>query len=168
MPTHLPRASRSERKAACCHRLPLTAAQGMPVVAEADDAAADLRFAAAAAGGAEAVNLGVARAKGETKEEKKARKEAVKLQVLRCLRTFLVLRARACSLSSSPSILPPISSGQPTARQKSSSKKRALSFISSAPLLPASLSHPMPPCLRYTSETGRRAPVGAKQSILPV
>ena len=32
-------------------------------------------------GGGEAVNLGVARTKGETKEEKKARKEAVKQQV---------------------------------------------------------------------------------------
>jgi len=67
------------------------------VVAEADDAAADLRFAAAAAGGAEAVNLGVARAKGETKEEKKARKEAVKLQVL-ALPPYFPRLARACML----------------------------------------------------------------------
>ncbi len=36
---------------------------------------------AAAAGVGEAVNLGVARTKGETKEEKKARKEAVKQPV---------------------------------------------------------------------------------------
>jgi hypothetical protein len=57
----------------------VTALQGMPIVVEADDAPA-VSFSAAAGGG-EAVNLGVARAKGESKEEKKARKEAVKLQV---------------------------------------------------------------------------------------
>ncbi len=51
----------------------------MPIVVEADDAPA-VPFSAAAGGG-EVVNLGVARAKGESKEEKKARKEAVKLQV---------------------------------------------------------------------------------------
>ncbi len=53
--------------------------QGMPIVVDADDAPA-IPYSAAAGGG-DAVNLGIARAKGESKEEKKARKEAVKLQV---------------------------------------------------------------------------------------
>jgi hypothetical protein len=51
----------------------------MPIVVDADDAPA-IPYSAAARGG-DAVNLGIARAKGESKEEKKARKEAVKLQV---------------------------------------------------------------------------------------
>jgi hypothetical protein len=81
----------------------------MPVVAEAEDHDAHSTGALMfAAGGAEAVNLGVARIKGETKEEKKARKEAVKQQVCwRCRRSSrsLLSRSKARFCTHSPSSL---------------------------------------------------------------
>ena len=133
----------------------------MPVVVVADDVTEGP--CAAAAGAGEAVNLGVARTKGETKEEKKARKEAVKQQVA----------APPLLLCSSHSF-PQRSANRAAKKQL----KDACGFPSAT--INVLQTHPPPPLplppfsylltcrCSYTGETIRRAPVGAKQSLLPV
>jgi hypothetical protein len=127
-----------------CHSL---RAQGMPVVVAADDVTEGP--CAVAAGVGEALNLGVARTKGETKEEKKARKEAVKQQVV-APPSFVVLVSFFSSAI-----------GQPR-RQKTTQRRVGL------PLHPLTLPYLLTCRCSYTGETIRRAPVGAKQSVLPV
>jgi hypothetical protein len=136
----------------------------MPVVEEADDGA----VLAAAAGGGEAVNLGVARAKGETKEEKKARKEAVKLQVRLLLpllllpltplhapigrsSAYLLLTVVLChSYSLSPPHAPPPPlflpphRDQPTVLPKNNSKKRTRPYVT-PPLVADTSASPLLP-----------------------
>ena len=132
----------------------------MPVVveADADDAAAAVDggggVAAAAGVGGEVVNLGAARVKGESKEEKKARKEAVKEQVG-------LLLLQCCNAHPLP-LLPPFNSELPTEPPRKNSKKRTQQPPPTPlPLLsPPWSNHPPPPPLTSPSVTLGRASVG--------
>jgi hypothetical protein len=147
---------------ACCRRRHHSLrAQGMPVVVAAEDVTEGP--CAVAAGVGEAVNLGVARTKGETKEEKKARKEAVKQQVV----------APPLLLSSSHSFHQRSANRAAKKQLKDACDSPSTTINASLLLLPTPPPpHTLPYLLTcrcsYTGETIRRAPVGAKQSVLPV